>query len=58
LGVFLVQTATAHPEVNGLRFLLGTKDAHALYRKFGFDSPVHPERLMEVRPDLVGPPSG
>ena len=33
-------------------------DAHALYRKVGFDSPVHPERLMEVRPDLAGPPSG
>ena len=57
LGVFLVRVATAHPEVQGLRFLLGTKDAHGLYRKFGFDSPVHPERLMEVRPDLAGPAS-
>ena len=57
LGVFLVRVATGHPEVQGLRFLLGTKDAHELYRKFGFDSPVHPERLMEVRPDLAGPAS-
>jgi GNAT superfamily N-acetyltransferase len=57
LGVFLIQTATGHPAVKDLRFLLGTKDAHGLYRKFDFDSPVHPERLMEVRPDLAGPPS-
>jgi GNAT superfamily N-acetyltransferase len=55
LGVFLVQTATAHPEVRGLRFLLGTKDAHGLYRKFGFESIASPERLMEVRPDLARP---
>jgi GNAT superfamily N-acetyltransferase len=50
LGVFLLETATQHPEVRGLRHLLGTKDAHELYRKFGFNAPVKPERLMEVRP--------
>jgi GNAT superfamily N-acetyltransferase len=50
LGVFLVQVATGHPEVKGLRFLLGTKDAHGLYGKVGFASPVSPERLMEIRP--------
>jgi GNAT superfamily N-acetyltransferase len=50
LGVFLVQVATGHPEVKGLRFLLGTKDAHGLYRKVGFAAPVSPERLMEIRP--------
>lgn len=49
LGVFLVETAIQHPEVRDLRLLLGTKDAHELYRKFGFDAPV-PERLMEIRP--------
>jgi GNAT superfamily N-acetyltransferase len=58
LGVFLIRIATGHPEVQGLRFLLGTKDAHDLYRKFGFDSPVQPERLMEIRPDLVRPVVG
>jgi GNAT superfamily N-acetyltransferase len=56
LGTFLVRIATGHPEVQGLRFLLGTKDAHELYAKFGFAAPVHPERLMEVRPDLAPPP--
>jgi GNAT superfamily N-acetyltransferase len=50
LGVFLVQTATQHREVLGLRLFLGTKDAHGLYRKFGFAAPGHPERLMEIRP--------
>ncbi len=48
LGVFLVEVATAHPTVRRLRLLLGTADAHELYRKFGFTSVAHPERLMEV----------
>jgi GNAT superfamily N-acetyltransferase len=56
-GVFLVRAATEHPDVRGLRLLLGTKDAHSLYARFGFRSPVHPERMMEVRPDLVPPSS-
>jgi GNAT superfamily N-acetyltransferase len=55
VGTFLIQIATGHPEVQGLRLFLGTKDAHELYAKFGFDAPVHPERLMEVRPDLARP---
>jgi GNAT superfamily N-acetyltransferase len=55
IGVFLVQVATEHPEVRGLRFLLGTKDAHGLYARFGFTPIASPERLMEVRPDLARP---
>jgi GNAT superfamily N-acetyltransferase len=55
LGVFLVETATQHPEVHGLRLLLGTKDAHELYRKFGFGAPAKPERLMEIRPGALSP---
>jgi GNAT superfamily N-acetyltransferase len=55
LGVFLVRVATGHPDVHGLRMLLGTKDAHGLYRKFGFAAPGHPERLMEIRPDPLLP---
>jgi GNAT superfamily N-acetyltransferase len=53
LGVFLVGVATEHPEVRGLRFLLGTKDAHELYRKVGFSSPINPGRLMERTPTSV-----
>jgi GNAT superfamily N-acetyltransferase len=57
LGVFLVQVALAHPEVQGLRLLLGTKDAHELYRRFGFAAPAHPDRFMEIRPDPPLPSS-
>jgi GNAT superfamily N-acetyltransferase len=48
LGIFLVRTAVEHPEVAGLRLVLGTKDAHELYRRFGFDALAAPERWMEV----------
>jgi GNAT superfamily N-acetyltransferase len=48
LGVFLVRTAVEHPEVAGLRLVLGTKDAHELYRRFGFAALAAPERWMEV----------
>jgi GNAT superfamily N-acetyltransferase len=54
LGIFLVDVATHHPKVEGLRMLLGTGDAHGLYAKFGFRSIAAPERLMEVWRD--GPP--
>lgn len=36
------------PEVTGLRrMMLVTKDAHSLYRKFGFSEAAYPARLME-----------
>jgi GNAT superfamily N-acetyltransferase len=46
LGVWLVETVLAHPDVQGLRVFLGTRDAHGLYRRFGF-VPVDAERMME-----------
>jgi GNAT superfamily N-acetyltransferase len=55
LGVFLVQTANEHPEVRDLRRLLGTRDAHDLYGKFGFTPIALPERLMEIWPDRPRP---
>lgn len=41
-------------ELQGLRrFLLATKDAHDLYRQFGFQPLAHPDTFMEVwRPDI------
>jgi GNAT superfamily N-acetyltransferase len=57
LGVFLVKVATDHPTVSGLRLLLGTGDAHDLYRKFGFESIALPERMMEVWPNRPLPGS-
>jgi GNAT superfamily N-acetyltransferase len=47
LGTFLVATATGHPAVQGTRQVLGTRDAHQLYGRFGFTSLVAPERWME-----------
>ena len=46
----LVETIQAHPDLQGLRrFMLATKDAHALYAQFGFRPVAAPERLMEIR---------
>ena len=38
LGTALVAHIVAQPEFAGLRGLLITRDAHALYRKFGFET--------------------
>jgi GNAT superfamily N-acetyltransferase len=47
LGVWLVETVLSHPELSGLRrWLLATRDAHALYRKFGFTDIGDVSRLM------------
>jgi len=49
-GKKLVAAVLAHPRLQGLRrFLLGTKDAHGLYARFGFKPLAHPERFMEIR---------
>jgi len=48
LGKWLVEVATSLPELGGLRrFMLGTADAHELYRRFGFSEPDRPDLLME-----------
>ena len=46
-GTWLVETVTSLPELATVRrWLLGTRDAHGLYRKFGFAEPP-PGFLME-----------
>jgi GNAT superfamily N-acetyltransferase len=54
LGTFLMECVMAHPDLQGLRrFSLATRDAHALYRRFGFGPPRRPESQMEiVDPDV------
>lgn len=48
LGVFLVRSAMEHPSVQGIRLLLlGTRDAHGLYQRFGFVTAS--DNLMERR---------
>lgn len=53
-GNQLMAAIMAHPSLQGLRrFMLATRDAHALYAKHGFASPSRPETLMEIlRPDI------
>lgn len=44
----LMDAITNHPELqNFRRWVLATRDAHALYEKFGFDSLKFPARWME-----------
>ena len=49
LGVWLVETIISHPDLVGLRrWVLATKDAHGLYKRFGFAELLRPERWMEM----------
>jgi GNAT superfamily N-acetyltransferase len=51
LSKWLMEVILGHPELQGFRrWVLATKDAHELYRKFGFIDLHRPERWME-RPD-------
>jgi GNAT superfamily N-acetyltransferase len=51
LSKWLMGTILSHPDLQGFRrWVLATKDAHGLYRQFGFEELRRPERWME-RPD-------
>jgi ribosomal protein S18 acetylase RimI-like enzyme len=54
LGKWLMECLMGHPSLQGLRrFSLATRDAHGLYRQFGFRDLSKPESSMEVlRPDI------
>lgn len=62
LGTWLVEVVTNQPELQSVRrWLLGTRDAHGLYRKFGFDEPTTGRLMERVDPesdrrDLAGAP--
>jgi ribosomal protein S18 acetylase RimI-like enzyme len=48
LGQWLVATILDHPELRAVRrWLLITRDAQELYRKYGFAEIAQPERYME-----------
>lgn len=48
LGTWLMEVILSHPELQGFRrWTLATKDAHEIYRKFGFSELKRPERWME-----------
>src|SRR5512146_1056100 len=43
LGKWLMEAVFSHPDLQGLRrWVLATKDAHGLYRQFGFDGLANP----------------
>jgi GNAT superfamily N-acetyltransferase len=54
LGKWLMECVIGHPALQGLRrFSLATRDAHNLYRQFGFRELSKPESMMEIlRPDI------
>ena len=48
LSKWLMEVMISHPELQGFRrWVLATKDAHELYRKYGFTELRLPERWME-----------
>jgi GNAT superfamily N-acetyltransferase len=62
LSKWLLVCVLGHPALRGLRrVLLGTRDAHGLYERYGFKPLADPSRFLEVcRPDpyRADPPAG
>src|SRR5262252_8580702 len=56
LSLRLLERVIQHADLQGLRrILLATRDAHALYAKFGFKPLAAPGRIMEIHnPDVYG----
>lgn len=49
LGKWLISTVMSHPDLQGLRrWSLVTRDAHELYKPFGWTELKSPERYMEI----------
>jgi GNAT superfamily N-acetyltransferase len=49
LGKWMMQVITSHPRLRGFRrWMLATRDAHELYRKYGFAELERPEIFMEI----------
>jgi GNAT superfamily N-acetyltransferase len=59
LSKWLMETIMNCPDLQGLRrWLLATKDAHSLYKKFGFLALDKPERIMGFKPFEEYPETG
>ena len=53
LGIWLIEVITSHPNLQGFRrWILATRDAHELYRRFGFNEIANPQRYMEKMSDM------
>jgi GNAT superfamily N-acetyltransferase len=55
LGTFLVQAASGHPDVTGIRQVLKAVPERSLYRRLGFGDLVDAERWMELPPSPTQP---
>ena len=51
IGEALVREAVEDPRYRDLQWYLGTRDAHELYRKFGFHEPDNGRTMVRSRPD-------
>jgi N-acetylglutamate synthase-like GNAT family acetyltransferase len=50
LSKWLMECILKHPELQGFRrWILLTKDAHGLYKQYGFNEPEEPSTYMELR---------
>lgn len=58
LSKWLMEFVKGHEDLQGLRrFMLATRDAHGLYRQFGFTELANPSRMMEIlQPDVYQGP--
>ncbi len=56
----MMECVLSHPELQGLRrFILATRDAHGLYRRFGFAPLFDATRYLEIlKRDLYPKPTG
>jgi GNAT superfamily N-acetyltransferase len=49
LAKWMMEVIMGHPALQGLRrFSLSTRDAHGLYRQYGFEVVGYPDRQMEI----------
>jgi GNAT superfamily N-acetyltransferase len=49
LSKWLMESILKHPDVQGLRrWMLATRDAHGLYKQFGFEPLADPSRIMQI----------
>ena len=54
LSKWLMEIIMQHPDLQGFRrFLLATRDAHGLYKQFGFTDLNNPERWMQIHNPTV-----
>ena len=50
LSTKIMDFVESHPDLKGVRRkMLVTRDAHGLYRKYGYHAPGNPENILEIR---------